>query len=590
MADTKITISLNGDDSSQVRELHDIELLATFENGNAQANISITEFEFVNDFAKDVRTWIDNGLTTGLGIFEGIPLSVTINGDSPNYLAFNGHLDMTDEFEIVNPTIVKGKIKKDSGLQNLDDLASGLTFYYLFEIGVLTLSDMEFVPYIIEKEFDPIAFLLIILSIYTLATQIISLIKELAQSIASGITAPILFALDVIYALLLIVYLTQLIIDLVRMIVEPIRYTRGIRLKTLLEIGSSHLGFGYNSSVSEINQNKIMLIPSKNSVDEQGNAKKQSLGLAMFQNGLGIPNARDFGYTFGEILQLVNKTFNCKIGLKNGVIEQHSQNASWWIQQSTYQIPDLLWESQKFNTDELTSNFLLTFTPDSQDKNVMENYKGTSYEVITTPINVSNPKNVALKGLDEIDIPYALGIRKTKTTFIEDVLDIFIATSEELTDLVNSIQSGNATQIPAITGRIGCVKFGTDFLNIPKMLYMNDVNQLPSNYHDLWSAKVLWNKYHSEKSFVGNNFTNTNQWRIYEGVRVPFGFSDFLKLIDNSYFYDIDGNTSQVVKIQWSVSKDFAIMDFRVNKIYTKNLQETFIEVGGDDTTGENFE
>ena len=90
MADTKITISLNGDDSSQVRELHDIELLATFENGNTQANISITEFEFVNDFAKDIRSWIDNGLTSGLGIFEGIPLSVTINGASPNYLAFDG--------------------------------------------------------------------------------------------------------------------------------------------------------------------------------------------------------------------------------------------------------------------------------------------------------------------------------------------------------------------------------------------------------------------------------------------------------------------------------------------------------------------
>ena len=63
-------------------------------------------------------------------------------------------------------------------------------------------------------------------------------------------------------------------------------------------------------------------------------------------------------------------------------------------------------------------------------------------------------------------------------------------------------------------------------------------------------------------------------------MRIPFGFTDFLSLIDNSYFYDIDGNTSQVTKIQWNVSNDYAIVDFKVQKLFTKNLQETFIEVG----------
>lgn len=580
MADTKLTISLNGDNSSQVRELHDIELLATFENGNAQANISITEFEFVNDFAQDVRTWIDNGLSSGLGIFEGIPLSVTINGASPNYLAFDGFLDMTDEFEIVNPTLVKGKIKKDSGLQNLDDLASGLTFQFLYESGFLTLGDMQYVPYVIEKEFDPVAFLLLTFTIYSLSVQIIDLIKGIAQAISTGITAPVQFALEIIYALALVGYLSLLIIDFIRMIVEPVRFTRGVRLKTLLEKGSSYLGYGYNSSISEIFDNRIMLIPSKNSVDQNENAKLQRAGTPIFQSGLGIPNARDFGYTFGEILQLVNKTFNAKLGIKNGVIEHHSLNSSWWVQQSTYQMPNILQESHKFNTDDLSSNFLLSFTPDSQDINVLENYKGTSYEVITTPINVSNIKNVTLKGLEEVAVPYALGVRKTKQNFIEEILDDLIGVSAELVDGVNSVTPANQTQLPNIAGRIGSVKFETNYLNIPKMLYLNPANQLDINYIDLWSAKVLWNKYYVKNSFVGFGFTNTNQWRIFEGVRVPFGFSDFLKLIDNSYFYDVNGDVGQVLKIQWSVSKDFAIMDYKINKIYTKNLTETFIEVG----------
>ena len=111
------------------------------------------------------------------------------------------------------------------------------------------------------------------------------------------------------------------------------------------------------------------------------------------------------------------------------------------------------------------------------------------------------------------------------------------------------------------------------------MLYTDPDCKLPVNYHDLWSAKVLYNKYHIQKSFVGNNFVDANQYEIYEGVRIPFGFTDFLTLIDNSYFW-YDNQPAQVNKIQWNVSNDYAVVDFKVQRVYTKNLQETFVEVG----------
>ena len=118
------------------------------------------------------------------------------------------------------------------------------------------------------------------------------------------------------------------------------------------------------------------------------------------------------------------------------------------------------------------------------------------------------------------------------------MLDVFIDTSDDVFDEANNLPGNNfSTPIPNISDRIGCVKFETDFLNVPKMLYLfpNDhastPNQLPTNYHDLWSAKVLWYNYHSQKSFVGNSFTNTNQWELHEGVRIPFGFDDFIFMI-----------------------------------------------------------
>lgn len=580
MGNTKLIVTLNGDNSSQIRELHDLELLATFENGNAQANISTTEFEFINDFAQSIRDWIDAGTSGGGGIFQGIPMSLMVTGEQPSFLAFDGFMDMTEDFQINNPTSITGKIKKDNGIQNLNDLASGLTWQYLYDEGVLDLSDMEWIPYVIEKEFSFVEFALLVFSIYTMSVQLIDLIKSIAQDISSGLVAPLQIAIEIIYALALVYYIFDMVRDMMRMLIQPIKYTRGMRLKKLLEVGSSHLNYGYNTSITQIQDNVIVLLPSKDSVDEETNAEKQRSGTAIYQNGVGFPNARDYGYTFGEILALVNKTFNSKIAIKNGVIEQHSLNSSWWWQQSTFQMPDILMESKKFNTSELSSNMLLTFTPDSQDKNIMENYKGTSYEVITTPITTPNIQRVLLKGLDEIEIPYALGIRKNDRNLIERIFDGILSIAMTLQNLIETITSGGQS-VPVVTSRIGVLKMETDFLNVPKMLYLNESDgKLPSNYHDLWSAKVLYNDYHIQKSFVGTSFTNTNQWMLYEGIRIPFGFADFLLLIDNSYFWDINGDPAQITKIQWSVSKDFAVVDFKINKIYTTNLKEQFVEVG----------
>lgn len=579
MSDTKITIDLNGDNSSQIRELHDLQILATFENGNSQANISTTEFEFVNDFASAIKDWIDAGTSSGVGIFEGIPIQLRISDGQPTYLAFDGYLDMTDDFQIVDPTTIKAKIKKDSGLQNLDDLSSGLTWEYLYQEGILTNSDMIWIPYIIEEKFDFVAFLLLSLSIYSLTVTLIDLIKGIAQSTASGLTAIILLGLEIIYALAMIVYLISLINDFIKFIVQPIRFHKGMRLRRLLEIGSNHLNYAYNTTIDEISNNNIVLLPSKDSIDEEGNFILQDMGGTIFEAGQGFPGARDFGYTFGEILTLVNKTFNAKIALKNGTIEQHSLNSSWWLQQSTYTIPDILIETKKYNTEDLSSNRLITFTPDPQDKNIMQNYKGMSYEIITTPITTSITKNVCLKGLDEISIPYSLGIRKNKANWLEKLLDVFIIGLNPLFDLSNAIGGSSVTPVPILNTRNGSLKLESPYVNVPKMLYLTDdgTNQLPSNYHDVWSAKQLYNKYYVYDSFVGSN---PNQWIIQEGIKIPFGFEDFLSLIDNSYFYDNNGNIAQITKIEWSVSQDFAIVDYKYKQVYTTNLKETFIEVG----------
>lgn len=589
MADTKAIVTLNGNNASAIRELHDLEVLATFENGNAQANISVTDFEFVNEFSQEIRNWISAGLTGGFGIFEGMPLEININGANPTYLAFEGYLDFTNDFEIVDPTLVKGKIQKQKGLNSLSEKASGLTWEYLYQEGILTDSDFVSIPYVVEKEFNFVEFALVSYMIYGFATQLQGLIRQTAFDIAniiaistSGITgagsglglAIVVASINLIQATAILILLASLIIDLIAFLISPVKFHKGIRLKKLLDKGSQHLGYSYNTTISEISENELVILPSKTSINTDQQAFRIKNQLTVNQAGVGFPRAIDYGYTFEEILQLVNTTFNAKIGIKNNVIEQHSLNSSWWIQQSTYQMPDILLESKKYNTDELSSNKLISFAIDIKDKNILDEYKGISYEIITEPISVNNQNNVLLKGLDSTEIPYTLGRRKEGLNFFEEFVKIMASGLDGLVDFFG----GQGSAVEKITSRVGMLKLETDFVNIPKLMIMNNENKLPANHKSVWSAKVLYDKYYIYNSFVGNNFTNANQWLLYEGVKVPFGFTDFLSLIDNSYFYNQNGNPAQVTKIEWNISRDYALLSYRVNEVYTKNLKETFIE------------
>jgi hypothetical protein len=105
---------------------------------------------------------------------------------------------------------------------------------------------------------------------------------------------------------------------------------------------------------------------------------------------------------------------------------------------------------------------------------------------------------------------------------------------------------------------------------------MDSNNRLLLNDRNTWSAKYLYNNYHNEDSFVLNNFGN--QYYVYTNVRVPFGFEEFNQLTQNSYFYNQNGDICKLKQISWNVSKDFALIDYRVQTKYTSNLVESYIE------------
>jgi len=153
------------------------------------------------------------------------------------------------------------------------------------------------------------------------------------------------------------------------------------------------------------------------------------------------------------------------------------------------------------------------------------------------------------------------------------------AGNDTIQDQLNAIHKtgGGSNLKKLILLRVGALMVTSPEHQVAKLI-VNAGTQIKKNHRKEFNAKVLYDKYHNEKSFVANNFRG--QKRDYERAKIPFGFSDFLKLIDNNHFKDWQGVQGRIHKISWNLAGDTAEVDFELDEVYTKNLKESFIEPG----------
>jgi len=134
--------------------------------------------------------------------------------------------------------------------------------------------------------------------------------------------------------------------------------------------------------------------------------------------------------------------------------------------------------------------------------------------------------------------------------------------------------------IPKIYAVNNALKISDPYFNVAKILVLknssNGSKELKVTHRQEIGAKALWDNYIIDKSFVQNG--NRNQWKVFEGVRIPFGFSDFTSLIKNSYFRDSKNNIGKIDSIKWKINDDFATVDYRIREAYDTSLVETTVE------------
>lgn len=584
---TQFDFILNGTVTIPFKDFEKTSILATFENKNVQANITTTEVEFVNENAEILRDYVQGGLTGATaGVYEGIPFGINLTGASGVYTAFNGFVDTVSGFKRLNPTTYAAKLINEGNLRNIQDRARVTTYEALFQKGAITSADFLSIPYIVEKRDTAFEVAMMGFATYNLLVQLISeirrtgtVISDAIAHISGGSTGGIAAAIYVIavallqaaYVTLLVIYTVNMLNDFITLLISPVKFHKGIKVKTLIEKGLAELGYSFSSSIPEFDD--LVYLPSKKNISIEGQFSKILQNFTVNQPGNGYPNTNDFGFTLAEMLELCNMNFfNARLAVKGNTVFMEPLISNWWIQNASYVMPNVLDESIVHNADELKGTRLNIFSVDETDVFTLENYTGTAYEIKTDVISANNQRRVLIKGLEENQIPVALGNRKESLTTLENS----IKNLASLADSFVNFFGGNSQLASKILARVGMLKVETDFIAKAKVMRLDGSNKLPANHRAIWSAKHLEDNYHNEKSFVRNGFGN--QYQLFTDLKIPFGFEDFLKVIDNSYFTTVDGRQGKIEKLAWTIDQDFAVATFRVQETFTTNITETFIE------------
>lgn len=548
-----------------------IRISCTFEDENIQANISTTQLTFTLQAREVIRNHVANN-----GVFTKLPIVINVSNNVNSYDIFDGYIDLTEGYlDDENNGRVTVTIKKSEGLNDLSDQVAPLSFLYLEELGVITKNDYTDFDYKVEKKINLIE---------QLMNEIILLmmIKEFNESIADtskvvtdasafiaggGLTGPLGATISTLgkvsitaaYNVVMVNAILKLGLNMVNTFIPPKRTTKGIKYHTALERVFSHLGFTFVTDITDL-QEMYYLPPNKrlDDIDTFGYLKKTR------GTDKGIAESSEvYGYWVKDFIDLVKKKFNAKIYLENGVVYLYNEYSNFWQKKSTWVQPSIQSPAVGFNTDEFYKAREVKFLTDDSNEWTLENYKGTTYTITTEGGEL-------MKNFDVIDIPMSLSVRKDSL----NPLELLVLTTAQTLDRIANNLGGDSNLESKVKLNVNVLKFSSNNWQNPYLLRKKGSRILS---RDEMSAKYFYDKYIYGKSFVLNNFYG--QKYVYNDVEVPFGFEDFLKVINNGYFVTAQKEEGKIISFDWTIGSDRATHSYYIRKPYVTNITERYLEV-----------
>lgn len=607
----------------------EIEIELNYDKDGNSQSVSTNKWEWGVGDGRDtgdgylkIQKHIDDGLTTGNGVFVGIPHKIIIDGQrGTEHAIFDGYCD-TGTIEHAHDRITATSTEK-GGLDWLNSVADSVSFAHLEQLGYINSSDYIQVPYCMNKKQSAIDVIVTIVTIFVVVDKIKEQINVILEMTSEGgntfeATVIIRLILRILYIIIMIVSLLGLIVSLYNMVVQPVKYHAAMYVYKQLEKGLKYFGLTLSSSIlQKAPYNQMALLPEKYQ-------QVENTGIFAGVQGLLKPSTKETGYyngTVGDLLRSMQDVFNAKIIIDKETNTLYFEKFNFAIAKPIYQLPDVFDARYKytFNIEECYSNIVLSFATDSQDRNTIQEYFGTSVQITTSIRGTVDPQLVLLKNLYEKRFQFALGKRKTELNVMEKIMDAFyksmgpiielmiivinliIIVINILIQIVNAlikslslvgiiinfqIKLVEPIEVSAfkslVEGRINMLVMESDYVAIPKLIMVPMGNSrsntlLPNNEQAL-SARYLWDNYHYFLSFIGRKDWPGNQFLKQNIDKIPFTYADYEAVRINNQVNDYNGNSLTLLSLKYNLSKGSASGTSKMQQVYVNNLTETIYE------------
>jgi hypothetical protein len=544
------------------RNLLDIGVVSDFTNRPDELSLNVDKLILPRE-ALDI---IQNHLQTQ-GVFEGIPYRV----EMAQGVVLQYYVDLTEnaifrDFEI--EVTIKRRIAKDSFF----DQADGTSFELLAAKGV----QFQFidVPFLIVRDNLEESFVQLAISTYVMTKELIQAAKDLGTAITDFIQATvgspipplgaiislgIKVIIQAAYTAAVLIAVGELATQLIQVYFPNVRYLKACKVKELISKGCQYLGYQFQSNLLDnFSGATILPVPlTKEKVSIFDNLSNSLSGTAFTK---GYPTAQDSTPTLGSLISAIETQCNAETKVVNGIVQLERRDY-WQNLTPNAIIPALVLQAERqdeytLNTSDIWKRYFIHYQYDLSDIHTMDFFDPTDAEYSTEPANVVNADLVSIKGLQDVNIPFALGVRKNNLNFIEKTAKVFFVIIDEVSTLF-----GSGTNFAgSIDDRIGMLQISQQFFTQTKFLYLIG-NKQPANYTSFVSASALWNKFH----FI--NQIQLYQFQVRSDVRTRISESDFVDLLNNNYA-TINGVRCEILRIEYIDEKSYSTINYRQPDTY----------------------
>lgn len=517
--------------------------------------------------------------TSNIGVFEGIPYTVVMNSG----IQLEYFINLTEQ-TIYRTYEVECKIMLRKSIDKFFDDASGSSFELIKSKG-FTFPIFD-IPYVIIKDNQLEIAIPLTITLFLMIKELADATRQLVMDTVDliGATTPNLgtgFSMDtgdiiskVLKIIAQIVYISLLLSAIVMMgkqlqelIFPKVRYLKGCKVKDLLTVGCNFLGYNFSSTcLNSYSGLTILPVPLQKQVKKFFMFKQNSLNLSFNK---GYPTANDSTPTVGSLLEEMRKFFNGRIRVINGTV--HLERRDYWAGVTSNQIaPALALQDSRqdeytYNTDDAWKRYVVGYTPDISDLHTFDNFEGNDCELSCEPINIVNADLVTIKGLVDVVLPFALGSRKEKLNWLEELAKAVF----KVIDSVIIKLGGNSSLSATIQNRIGVLKISQQYFSITKLMYTNGGRQ-PVNYLSYIGAINVYNNFHKI------NQIELNGQKIRNNVRARFNDSDFLSLVSNN-FANIDGDICEITELTYIEDSHSVEITYREPDNYASGKVKTVV-------------